>query len=87
MLSLTQEARDVIDALPEGKPVHVQAWVSKNMPKSYQETRDALVNMLHEFDAEGGDRLQVAIHETELYSAQAREAEDAWGIKPRASRT
>ncbi len=85
MLSLSAEAEQVLDRLDEGDlpPVFVQAWISPQVPDAYRATREGLVRMLREFDAAGGDQVEVAVYETELYSDEAQEAEERFGIKPR----
>lgn len=88
MLSLTDESRQVLDRLSEGEgdaklpPVFVHAWVSPEVPEDYLATREGLLHMLREFDAAGGDQIQVAVYDTELYSKEAQEAEERFGIKP-----
>ena len=83
MLSLSPEARAVVAAIPSSQPVFVQAWISPQVPGEYVPVRDALLRTLDELDARGGDRLEVAIHPTELYSEEAERAEKSFGIKPR----
>lgn len=82
MLALKPEARAVIGAIDEKRPVTVECWVSKEMPGEYVPTRDALLRMLKELDARGGDRVRAIIHEVELFSDEAQRAEKLFGIKP-----
>ncbi|RMG08792.1 MAG: hypothetical protein D6731_20995 [Planctomycetota bacterium] len=81
MLSLRPEARKVLAELQ--RPVRIQAWISPRVPQSYQATREALLSMLREFDARGGEMVKVTVHETELYTEEAKAAEVNFGIKPR----
>lgn len=82
MLSLTPEAEKILDSLSEDRPVTVEAWLSPTVPTEYVGTRDALVRMLSELDAQGGDKLRVIVHDTELYSEEAERAESLFKIKP-----
>lgn len=82
MLSLTPEAKKVLDSLSEDRPVTIEAWFSPQVPPEYVSTRDALVRMLRELDARGGDKLRVIVHDTELYSEEAERAETLFKIKP-----
>ncbi len=88
LLTLNEQAEKVLDRLGEGEPplppVLIQAWISPQVPDEYRATREGLIRMLREFDAAGGDHVQVAIYDTELYSEEAKEAEERFGIKPRA---
>jgi ABC-2 type transport system permease protein len=82
LLALTPEARKVIEGLDEKRPVTIEAWISPKVPDDYVAHRDALLRMLEEFDARGGDKLRVIVHETELYSEEAERAEALFKIKP-----
>ncbi|MCA8926091.1 MAG: Gldg family protein [Planctomycetes bacterium] len=83
MLSLSPEARAVVDAIPTDTPVYVQAWLDPDPPGEWAGVRDGLLRMLDEFDALGGERIQVAIYDTKPYTPQAQRAKDDFGIEPR----
>lgn len=83
LLSLTSESRAVLAKLDPERPVYVQAWISPEVPGDWIPVRDALVRTLEEMDARAGDRLQVVIHQPELFSPEAEQAEKSFGIKPR----
>jgi ABC-2 type transport system permease protein len=82
MLSLTPEAKQVLASLSEDRPVTIEAWVSPEVPSEYVATRDALLRMLSEVDARGGDKVHVIVHETELFSEEAERAETIFKVKP-----
>lgn len=84
LLSLTKESRAVIDGLDEKRPVTVEVWTSEDMPSELVPTRDALLRMLDELDARGGDKVRTIVHEVEIFSDEAQRAEQVFGIKPEA---
>jgi ABC-2 type transport system permease protein len=84
LLSLTKESRAVIDGLDENRPVTVEVWTSVDMPAELVPTRDALLRMLDELDARGGDKVRTIVHEVEIFSDEAQRAEQVFAIKPEA---
>ncbi|MBX3472170.1 MAG: Gldg family protein [Planctomycetes bacterium] len=82
MLSLKPEAKKILASLSEDRPVTVEAWISPQVPGPYVATRDALLRMLRELDARGGDKVHVIVHETKLFSEEAERAETLFKIKP-----
>ncbi|UCD75183.1 MAG: Gldg family protein [Phycisphaerales bacterium] len=81
--TLQPQTIDLIDQIPEDRPVFIQAFFSKDIPESYVRTRKNLLNLLERFDDIGGDRIRVAVHETEPYTEAAAEAAENYGITPR----
>jgi ABC-2 type transport system permease protein len=81
--TLSSESRALIRAIPESRPVLVQAYYSPEVPREYVEVRDDLLNLLREIDAAGGEKVQVSLVPTERYSETAGEAEKRFGIQPR----
>ena len=81
--SLSDETVQMLSELDPERPVFIQAFVSPEVPESYVQTRSSLIDVLKELDAVGGSRVQVRIQATEMYSPEAREARERFGITPR----
>ncbi|MCA9105532.1 MAG: Gldg family protein [Pirellulaceae bacterium] len=65
-------------------PILIEAFVSSDVPSEYAQIRSDLLNLLREFDALGGRRLQVTLHDgVEPFSNEASLAEKRFGIRPR----
>ena len=80
--SLSRETVALLKELPKDRAVYIQAYVSPEVPQQHVETRRNLLRMLREFDALGGSRVFVTVHNTKPYSQEAREAEERFSIKP-----
>ena len=81
--SLSDETVQMLSELDPERSVFIQAFVSPDVPESYIQTRSGLIDVLKELDAVGGSRVQVRIQATEMYSPEAREAKERFGITPR----
>jgi gliding motility-associated transport system permease protein/gliding motility-associatede transport system auxiliary component len=80
--SLSAETIALLKGLDPQQPVFVYAYFSPEVPRSYVEARNALVGMLREFEAAGGEAIHSRIIETLKYSPAAREAEERYNIRP-----
>jgi ABC-2 type transport system permease protein len=80
--TLSGETRSLIGEIQADRPVFVQAYISPEVPRNYVQTRRNLIDDLKEIDAVGGDRVHLVIKDTEVYSDEAREAREKFGITP-----
>lgn len=94
--SLSPETRAILSRLSGEKksdgspaaPIQIEAFVSSEVPAEYAQTRNDLLNLLREFDALGGARMQVVLHNgVEPFSEEASLAEKRFGITPVGVRT
>ena len=61
----------MIRDLKVDRPVQIDAFISPTVPEDYVQTRLNLLSALRELQALGGGKLQVQIHDTDRYSAEA----------------
>ena len=84
--SLARATRDVIQRIDTARPVYIQAYISPEVPTEHVETRTTLLQLLRDITAMGGERIQLQVVDTEPFTAQARDAEERFGIKARSIR-
>ncbi|MHC5007912.1 MAG: Gldg family protein, partial [Planctomycetota bacterium] len=81
--SLSPQTRALLDGLDAQRPVFIEAYISPEVPESYVQTRLNLLSMLREVDSIAGDRVVVRINPTEVYSENAQQAAEQFGILAR----
>lgn len=81
--SLSPQTVEILKNLDTERGVQIDAYISPVVPESYVQTRANLINMLDEFDAQGGDKVRVRIYPTEPYSEESALAEEQYGIEGR----
>ncbi len=81
--SLSPRTREVLEAIPADRAVAVTAFVSPKVPESLVQQRETLLGLLREVGSASGGRVQTKVVSVEPNSAEAREADRAYGIKPR----
>ena len=84
--SVSDETRQLLAALPEDRPVFIQAFLSPVVPELFVQARSNLIRTLEEIDALAGPRVEVLIEETEPFSDAAIRAREKFGIGPRQMR-
>jgi ABC-2 type transport system permease protein len=85
--SLSPRTKDLVRGIK--RPVKIDAYISREVPESYVQTRLDLLSTLREIAARGGSKVRLRIHDTEALSKEAEQAEQQFGItaQPVFSRT
>lgn len=71
------------DDSDKAQPVNIEAYISNNVPNEFVLMKYNLINLLREFDALGGKRIKLRLHNgIDPLSQDAIEAEKKYGIRP-----
>ena len=81
--SLCAQTVSLLGMLNDERPVYVDAYVSPQVPEAYVQMRTNLLNMLREVNSLAGDRVIVRVHDTDVFSRDAVEAQEQFGITAR----
>ena len=81
--SLSPQTLTLLNSLNDERPVYIDAYVSPTVPEAYVQTRADLLNMLREVNSIARDRVIVRIRDTEVFSKNAVEAQEQFGIRAR----
>jgi ABC-2 type transport system permease protein len=81
--SLSGETKQLLKEISNYRPVFIEAYISRDVPQQLVQTRTNLIGYLDEIDAAAGGKVQVLIHETDLYTQEARDAREKFNITPR----
>ncbi|MBK8265956.1 MAG: Gldg family protein [Nannocystis sp.] len=80
---ITPATKALVKGISAERPVVIHAYVSQDVPSEFVTTRSRLLNVLRELQVVGGPGLTVRIVEPALFSEEAQEAIDSYGIGPR----
>ena len=81
--TLSRESINLVNQIPEDRPVLIQAYYSPEVPREFVETKADLLGLLREYASRSGGKIQLNLVPTDLYSDEAREAEKQFAIEPR----
>lgn len=84
--TLNDTTIEVIDNIEPERPVTVQAFLSKDVPREYVAIRKRLVGLLKDVDQRGGALVRVRFVDVEPFSEEADQAK-VFGIEPRSVTT
>ncbi len=82
--SLATDTKKLLQGLDPENGVLIEAFISRDMPQAFVNTRIDLINLLREFEALGGKNVEVRVYDDlEPFTEQATRAEDQYGITAR----
>ncbi len=82
LYTLTPTTSKLLKELPADRPVTIQAFISKDVPREYVPVRTSLLGLLSQYDQYGGNRITTRVVEVDPFSEQADEARK-YGIESR----
>lgn len=82
VFSLTDTTHEIVEGIPEDKPVEVIAFISEEVPPEYVTEHKRLTSLLRQYDRIGGSKLRVRFVEVVPFSDEVDEAA-MYGIQPR----
>uniref|UniRef100_A0A7C2PAZ2 ABC transporter permease n=1 Tax=Schlesneria paludicola TaxID=360056 RepID=A0A7C2PAZ2_9PLAN len=82
LYTLTATTTKLLGNLPDDRPVTIQAFVSRDVPREYVSVRTLLLGMLSQYESYGKGRVTVRVVEVDPFSQQAEEARQ-YGIEAR----
>ncbi len=74
LFTLSPATTKTLSSIDANQKITIQAFVSPEVPKEYNETRRQLLGLLREFDVRGGGRVDVRVVNVEPFSQEAEEA-------------
>ncbi len=81
--SIAPETKQLISGLDPQHPVVIEAFISKNVPEEFVQTRVDLLNLLREFEQLSGGKIRTNVHaNVEPLTEEAQRAEQQFGIAP-----
>ncbi len=80
--TLSSTTTKLLKELPDDRPVLMQAFVSKNVPREYVSVRTSLLGLLTQYQQYGRGHITVRVVEVDPFSDQADEARK-FGVEPR----
>jgi ABC-2 type transport system permease protein len=81
MSSLAPDTKNILNQLDAKNGILIEAFISRDVPQAYVEKKVDLVNMLREFQAQGGSNIEVRVFDDlEPFTDQATRAQEQYGI-------
>lgn len=81
--TLSPQTGEALAKLPKDQPIDITAYISSNMPTALASQEEQLRGTLRELEARSGGVIRGRVVATEPRTAEARDAERAFAIKPR----
>ncbi len=81
LASLSPDTRKILNELDPDNGILIEAFISRDVPQEYVEKKVDLMNMLREFQARGGSRVEVRLFDNlEPFDDRATRAQEQYGI-------